>query len=151
MKHNTNFSGLSGYVLYRCLFFTIQYGENSMKSLCGLLVLLVAAFLLSTSPASAWYRLVAKNGGPNGYNFSSYQYDEWGTSIWCEGAGCEKLPTEAMRHSIFKKGIDTYDQEAADFAFHQMRNGNKEGMVKMKSGRVVTWKRTSKEIYVTVF
>ena len=132
-------------------FFTIQYGENSMKSLCGLLVLLVAAFLLSTSPASAWYRLVAKNGGPNGYNFSSYQYDEWGTSIWCEGAGCEKLPTEAMRHSIFKKGIDTYDQEAADFAFNQMRNGNKEGMVKMKSGRVVTWKRTSKEIYVTVF
>ena len=122
-----------------------------MKSLYGLLVLLVAALLLSATPASDWYRLVAKNGGPNGYNCSLFRCDEWGTSIWCDGAGYEKLPTQAMRHSIFKKGIDKYDQEAADFAFNQMRNGNKEGMVKMKSGRVVTWKRTSKEIYVTVF
>jgi hypothetical protein len=108
-------------------------------------------FLLSATPVSAWYRLVAKNGGPNGYNFTLFRCDKWGTSIWCDGAGYEKLPTQAMRHGFFKKSsIDHYDQEAADFAFQQMRNGNKEGMVKMKSGRVVTWKRTTKEIYITV-
>ncbi len=116
-----------------------------------LLSALTLVFLLSATPASAWYRLVAKNGGPNGYNCSSFRSDNWGTSIWCDGAGYEKLPTQAMRSGFFKKSsIDKYDQEAADFAFHQMRNGNKEGMVKMKSGRVVSWKRTTKEIYITV-
>ncbi|MBK9247789.1 MAG: hypothetical protein IPM69_06640 [Ignavibacteria bacterium] len=116
-----------------------------------LLTILALTLLLSATPASAWYRLVAKNGGPNGYNFSSYMFDEWGTSIWCEGPGYEKLPTEAMRGRYFtKNSIDKDDQEAANYAFNQMRKGNKIGALKMRSGRIVTWKRTTTEIYVTV-
>ncbi len=123
-----------------------------MNSLYHCIVFIVLLLCVSSTECSAWYRLVAKNGGHNGYNIVVTMSDGWGTSIWCEGAGYEKCPTEARRSGIFSRRsyIDSKDQEAANFAMDQMRKGIKEGNFKMSSGRTVRWKRTATEIYVSV-
>ncbi len=124
-----------------------------MKSLYSLIAGVIIFFSISTSDSYAWYRLTAKNGGPNGYANQVVHWDYWGTDIRCEYAGSSKCSTEAKRETGFlfrSDAIDRKDQEGANYAFNQMRKGVKEGKIKMPSGRLVEWKRTDTDIYVYV-
>lgn len=118
-------------------------------------IIAIALVLLgmSTSDSFAWYRLTAKNGGPEGYGNQVIYWDQWGTDVRCENPGTTKCSTVAKRRKGFfshEEEIDRKDQEAANYAFDQMRKGVKEGSLRMSSGRYVSWKRTSTDIYVLV-
>ncbi|MBI3259374.1 MAG: hypothetical protein HYZ54_07885 [Ignavibacteriae bacterium] len=121
-----------------------------MNNLYRIIALAVLILGISSSDCSAWYRLSAKNGGPNGYNYSYFKADAWGTFIKCEGAGYEKLPTKAMRDANNKQWIDKRDQDAANYAMDMMRKGQIGGKVKLPSGRIVEWKKTATEIQISV-
>ncbi|MBI3259373.1 MAG: hypothetical protein HYZ54_07880 [Ignavibacteriae bacterium] len=124
-----------------------------MKHLYRIIALAVLILGISSTDCSAWYRLSAKNGGPEGYGNIVVHWDQWGTDTRCEYSGNNKCPTEAKREKGFlsrEVTIDIKDQEAANYAFDQMRKGIKEGNSKRTSGRFVSWKRTSTDIYVLV-
>ena len=124
-----------------------------MKNLFSILSLVVIGLAFSSTDCFAWYRLTAKNGGPDGFGNIVVHWDQWGTDIRCDYAGNNKFSTEAKREKGFFSHeivIDRKDQEAANYAFDQMRKGIKEGNLRLTSGRFVSWKRTSTDIYVFV-
>jgi|GEM_PF-3097580 len=108
---------------------------------------------ISSSPASAYFKLVIKNcewDVPERRAYCNYirkEVDNSRTDIWCEHAGpipCPHPPLAVKRTEDGREFVDENEQRCVDYALEQIAAGNLNGeWVDPSSGKRVVWSATT--------